>query len=46
MLGKCEFRPWAWVWWRFLDDVFFIWLHGEDRLKEFLEFINSSHKTI
>ena len=44
MLGICEFRPW--IWWRFLDDVFLIWLHGEDRLKEFLEFINSFHKTI
>ena len=44
MLGICEFSPW--VWWRFLDDVFLIWLHGEDRLKEFLEFIIGFHKTI
>ena len=44
MLGECEFRPW--IWWRFLDDVFFIWLHGKERLREFLEFINSYHKSI
>ena len=44
MLRICEFRPW--VWWRFLNDVFFIWLHGEDRLKEFLKFTSSFHKTI
>ena len=27
MLGICEFKPGPWVWWRFLYDVFFTWLH-------------------
>ena len=31
MLKECEFKPW--VWWRFLDDIFFIWLHGIERLQ-------------
>ena len=44
MLGICEFRPW--VQWRFLDDVFLIWLHGGDRLEEFWEFTNSYHETM
>ena len=21
-----------WVWWRFLNNIFLIWFHGEDRL--------------
>ena len=44
MLQECDWK--AWIWWRFLDDIFFIWLHGEQRLREFLNFINSYHNTI
>ena len=39
MLKECELKPW--VWWRFLDDIFFIWLHGIEKLQEFLKFIDS-----
>ena len=31
---------------RFIDDVFFIWTHGEERLKSFINHLNSSHDTI
>ena len=31
MPKECEYKPW--VWWRFLDDIFFIWLHGIERLQ-------------
>ena len=34
------------VWMRFIDDVFFIWTHGEEKLETFINFLNSSHKTI
>ena len=34
------------VWMRFIDDVFFIWMHGEERLKSFINHLNSSHETI
>ena len=34
------------VWMRFIDDIFFIWTHGEDRLKLFIDHLNSSHDTI
>ena len=44
MLKGCEFKPW--VWWRFLDDIFFIWLHGIKRLPDFLKFIDLFHQTI
>jgi hypothetical protein len=44
MLQECDWKPW--IWWRFLDDIFFICLHGEQRLREFLNFINSYQNTI
>ena len=44
MLQECDWKPW--IWWRFLDDIFFIWMHGEQRLREFLNFINSYYNTI
>ena len=28
------------VWWRYIDDIFFIWEHGEKSLKEFINEIN------
>ena len=31
---------------RFIDDIFLIWPHGEKHLQEFLQMINSHHKTI
>ena len=34
------------VWMRFIDDIFFIWTHGEDNLQEFISHFNSSHHTI
>ena len=34
------------VWWRYIDDIFMIWQHGEEKLKEFLELINSCHPSI
>ncbi len=38
MLKECVFKP--------LDDIFFIWLHGIERLEKFLKFVNSFHETI
>ena len=34
------------VWMRFVDDVFFIWTRGEENLKLFINYLNSSHETI
>ena len=34
------------VWMRFIDDVFFIWTHGEEKLKSFINHLNTSHETI
>ena len=34
------------IWWRYIDDIFFIWEHGEDSLKHFIETLNASRPTI
>ena len=34
------------VWMRLIDDVFFIWTHGEERLISFINYLNRSHETI
>ena len=36
----------SYLWWRYLDDVFFIWKHGEEKLKEFIGVLNKKHPTI
>ena len=34
------------VWLRYIDDIFYIWEHGEDELTKWLEHLNNFHKTI
>ena len=34
------------IWWRYIDDVFAIWPHGEECLIEFIEQINNAHSKI
>ena len=34
------------VWWQFIDDIFAIWKHGRETLKQFLQEINLFHQTI
>ena len=34
------------VWWRFVDDIFAIWTHGEQALCRFIESLNRYHPTI
>ena len=34
------------IWMRFIDDVLFIWVHGEEELESFINYLNSSHETI
>ena len=44
LLINAETKPHTW--WRFIDDIFIIWTEGEDKLKEFLDYLNSAHRTI
>ena len=34
------------VWWRYIDDIFALWTHGEEALKEFIDDLNTAHSTI
>ena len=34
------------VWWRYIDDIFMVWEHGEEDLKKFLETLDCYHPTI
>ena len=34
------------IWWRYIDDIFLIWEHGEDSLKYFIETLNAFYLTI
>ena len=34
------------VWWRYIDNVFMIWPHGEGRLEVFSDIINHLHTMI
>ena len=34
------------IWKGFIDDIFLIWIHGEDSLKEFVNYLNNLHPTI
>ena len=34
------------IWWRFIDDIFLLWTHGEDLLNSFITYLNNLHPTI
>ena len=34
------------VWFRYIDDIFFIWTHGEEELQTFLRSLNEFHTNI
>ena len=35
-----------WLWWRYIDDIFMVWEHGEENLLKFIEYLNNLHPTI
>ena len=43
-LESCQQKPQ--VWWRYIDDIFLLWEHGEESLKHFLKHLNSVHPTL
>ena len=44
IIKESEHKPY--LWWRYIDDIFFLWEHGENKLKSFLDKINEVHPTI
>lgn len=39
LIRNVEFK--FYIWWRFIDDIFIIWMYGEEKLKEFLDYLNN-----
>ena len=37
-------KPWLWL--RYIDDIFFIWTEGEDKLEGFLNRLNNFHPNL
>ena len=33
----------SWLWWRYMDDIFMIWHHGENELKQFVDKLDKFH---
>ena len=44
LIQNAEVKPL--IWWRYIDDIFIVWTEGEDRLKEFINYLNNAHDTI
>lgn len=44
ILHHAKLKPMVWD--RYIDDIFFIWPHGDESLTEFLSYINEYHQTI
>ena len=44
IIKESEYKPY--LWWRYIDDIFFLWEHGENKLKSFTDKINEVHPTI
>ena len=40
-LDKELLKPWVWL--RYIDDIFFVWVHGEESLQIFLKHLNNFH---
>ena len=36
----------VYLWWRYFDDIFFLWEHGRDKLNSFIDIINKVHPKI
>ena len=43
-MEKQKFKPY--LWWRYIDDIFFLWEHEEEKLKTFIDNINKIHPAI
>ena len=44
IIKESEYKPY--LWWRYSDDIFSLWKHGENKLKPLLDKINELHPTI
>ena len=42
----CDLITVSTKWCRYIDDIFMVWTHGEDKLEDFINHVNSLHSTI
>ena len=43
-LSQQEIKPLVWL--RYIDEIFFVWLKGEDKLLQFMEKLNEFHPSL
>ena len=43
LIQNAEVKPH--IWWRYIDDIFIVWTEGEEKLKEFIDYLNNAHDT-
>ena len=44
ILREVKLKPY--LWWPLINDIFFIWEHGEEKLKELIDVLKKKHSTI
>ena len=44
LIENAEVKPH--IWWRYIDDIFIVWTEGEEKLREFIDYLNNAHETI
>ncbi|XP_044184248.1 uncharacterized protein LOC122964605 [Acropora millepora] len=44
LIKNAEVKPR--IWWRYIDDIFIVWTEGEEKLRKFIDYLNSAHETI
>ena len=44
ILSSATHKPLVWL--RYIDDIFFIWTHGQEELDRFISYCNTKHTTI
>ena len=42
LLAQFPLKPY--LWWRYIDDIFMVWTHGEDKLEDFINLITQYHQ--
>ena len=44
IIKESEYKPY--LWWKYINDIFFLWKHAENKLKSSIDKINKVHSTI
>ena len=44
IFSEIELKPY--LWWRYIDEIFFHWEHEQEKLRKFIEYLNEKHPTI